>query len=86
MQPGTGPGDDAASSSNPRLLPQLNPESPRMRTPTSLHAPRPVATAPSSDTYRIQAGRLVTFAGHVRASALVAGSADPAPEAARKAA
>ncbi len=57
-----------------------------MRTPTNLHGPRPVATAPSSDAYRIQPGRLVTFAGHVRASALVAGTADASPEAAKQAA
>ena len=41
-----------------------------MRNVTSLHGPRPVATAPTSDAYRIQPGRLVTFAGFVRPSAV----------------
>ena len=52
----------------------------------SLHGPRPVATAPSSDAYRIRPGRLVTFAGHVPASALAAPHSDRGADAARKAA
>ena len=53
---------------------------------TSLHATRPVATVPSSASYRVQPGRLVTFAGHVRASAVTGFRAAAGPDAARKAA
>ncbi len=53
---------------------------------TALHAPRPVATVPSSASYRIQPGRLVTFAGHVRASAVTGFHSTTRPEAADKAA
>ena len=52
---------------------------------TSLHGPRPVATVPSSASYRVQPGWLVTVAGIVRASA-VTGFGAARPEAARKAA
>ena len=57
-----------------------------MSNPTSLHGPRPVATVPSGDAYRTQPGRLVTFAGFVRPSAVAGFRTDVAPEAARKAA
>jgi hypothetical protein len=51
----------------------------------SLHGPRPVATAPSSDSYRNRPDRLVTFAGFVRPSALTV-DRDDQPVAAKKAA
>jgi hypothetical protein len=55
---------------------------------TSLHGPRPVATAPTGDAYRIQPGRLVTFAGFVRPSAVARTEAEPEArsEAAKRAA
>jgi hypothetical protein len=51
----------------------------------SLHGPRPVAAVPSSDSYRNRPGRVVTFAGFVRASALTV-DRDDRPVAAKKAA
>ncbi len=57
-----------------------------MRNLSSLRGPRPVAVAPSGDAYRIQPGQLVTVAGFVRPSALVASRDEAAPEAAKKAA
>ena len=55
---------------------------------TSLHGPRPVATAPTSDAYRILPGRLVTIAGFVRPSAVARTEArsEPRSEAAKLAA
>jgi hypothetical protein len=51
----------------------------------SLHGPRPVASAPSSDSYRNRPGRLITVAGFVRPSAVTA-DRDDRPVAAKKAA
>ena len=53
---------------------------------TSLHGPRPVATVPSSASYRVQPDWLVTFAGLVRPSVVTGFGAAARPEAARKAA
>ncbi len=53
---------------------------------TSLRGPRPVAVVPSNAAYRVQPGRLVTFAGHVRPSAVTGFGVTDAPRAARKAA
>ncbi len=53
---------------------------------TSLRGPRQVAVVPSSASYRVQPGRLVTFAGHVRPAAVTGFGAHEAPSAARKAA
>jgi hypothetical protein len=52
---------------------------------TSLHGPRPVASVPSSASYRVPSGLLVTFAGLVRPSAVAASRTDRT-DAARKAA
>jgi hypothetical protein len=52
---------------------------------TSLHGPRPVATVPTSASYRTQPGRLVTFVGFVRPS-FVTGFATTRPDTARQAA
>jgi hypothetical protein len=52
---------------------------------TSLHGPRPVATVPTSPSYRTQPGRRVTFAGFVRPAAIT-GFRSAAPAAARQAA
>jgi hypothetical protein len=43
----------------------------------SLHGPRAVATVPTSDAYRVLPGRLVTFAGFVRPSAVARTQAEP---------
>ena len=53
---------------------------------TSLRGPRPVAVVPSNAAYRVQPGRLVTFAGHVRPTAVTGFGVTDAPRAARKAA
>jgi hypothetical protein len=52
---------------------------------TRLHGPRPVATVPTSPSYRSQPGRLITFVGFVR-PAYVTGFATPRPAVAAKAA
>ena len=57
-----------------------------MRNLTSLHGPRPVATAPSSAAYRVQADRLVTFSGFVPPAAVTRVAPEARPAAARKAA
>ena len=54
---------------------------------TSLRGTRPVAVVPTGSAYRILPGRLVTFAGHIRAG--VVSRATPvaaAPVAAKQAA
>jgi hypothetical protein len=51
----------------------------------SLHGPRPVATAPSSASYRNRSGRFITLAGFVRPSAVTV-ERDGGPVAAKKAA
>jgi hypothetical protein len=53
---------------------------------TSLRGARPVAVVPASASYRIQPGRLVTFAGLVRPAAVTGFATADAPSAAKKAA
>jgi hypothetical protein len=87
MPPGAGAADDAISSSSDHFAAQ-QPESPRMANVISLRGSRPVATVPSTDSYRTSAAWLVTFAGFVRPAAVTVDRADRAdrPAVATKAA